>query len=213
MMRRRGPIVLILLVLVTPRVVLAASENYRTDAALSQSSTWELVDADWVLTTDVLWRSSGYSEGDCNGSCGRIQLQTYVSVAEWVDWDASHSRNDWVDLRPGTYRTKAFGVNVRSNNALHVRIDDAEVSVPGEEEWYSQWLDVPSFPVDGLTAVLPAGSGLLDGINLDVWEQIDTSSGSGPFHGIRTVLVCVSNVQHWVDSTHAALTTDMIAEL
>lgn len=192
------------------------------------AATFQWIDEKWVPAVDAVSYNSGSDAGACGRRCWDVGIENNVSVAQWLDWEIFGLRTDWRVLKPGTYTGQMVRAHVRSNNAIHFHVwmNDASSMAPDapssdiaqsfsitasdsllEAQTYG-WRRAVDHPAsDPHLLVIPDGERLRNGLDVNVWHQIEVTADhrSAEYYADGGVLICLTNMKHWIDAEQGGL--------
>lgn len=192
--------------------------------ATQVEKVWELLEdgETWDTSTNAQAFNSGGSSGHCNRACWDAELETHVSVAQWINYNVDGTRKDWRVLKPGTYGANSVTARIRSNNDVQISFwaedptylnDDVESPPIAAKYGYSigensgnninnvsEWVSGFS-AADPLVFTIRYEDGLADELVYRLWQQIEVTNAhrSSDYHGFGGLLICVTNLKYWVD--------------
>lgn len=201
------------------------------DNAQEAEHVFELNGEEWVPATDArAWNGGNSVAGHCNRECHEFNLETHVSVAQWIDFDVNATRKDWRVLKPGKYASDSVTARISSNNDVLVRfyaedpshlnpdIDSPDIAT---EYGYSvgansgtnvnmveDWVKGSDFSADEpleFTLAYQPGEQVFR-----IWQTIEVTDEhrSSDYNGTGFVSVCVTNLKHWVDGEAGGFASD-----
>lgn len=197
-----------------------AGSTLPTGAVLGD--TYQRVDSDWMLAAHAVSYNSGSADGACSKHCWESVVHNHVSVAQWLDWEVYGTRWDWRVLKPGDYAAKMMQARVRSNNEIHVRLwigepsdahpahespaIPASFSVTASDSLFEAqmfgWRAAADYSgAEPFVLVIPDGDRLRSGLSFNLWQRLEVGSShpSSEYYGDGGVLICLTNLKHWVD--------------
>lgn len=186
-------------------------------------SEWSDEEEKWVDTSNAEAYNSGASvNGHCNRECWDFEMETHVSVAQWIDFEVNGSRRDWRVLKPGRYAADSIKLRVKSNNDVRltywaepVEYLNPDATSPDIDTMFgftkgsgtnpnmvSNWVKGTDFTADApFEFILPYEDVSGAGATYHLYEQIEVTEAhrSSDYHGTAYFNVCVTNLKYWVD--------------
>lgn len=209
------------------------AEGYLLPTNASPTTVWKKgSNGSYSETTLAFAYNSGGANGHCNRECWDFTIENHVSVAQWLDWSIDGTRKDWRVMKPGIFASDSVTARVASNNDVEISFwaedpsyQNPEAESPDIAKWFGysvgsqasdisdvvEWVRGSDFTAEEpLKIRLGFDQVSGEGAAFRIFEQIEVTNEhrSSEYFGEGFVLICLTNLKHWVDAETGAYAGD-----